>query len=183
MRISQRGRITIPKPLRDRFGLNHDAEVEITPTDDGLLIRKCTPEDAADNSHSEPEEALLFGCLREVNWATGTAQLHDDGGGYVALRFEPSLGDDMRRLATEYVEVRGRGQFDKDDRWTSVKVEQVSGTRSWREPFDIDAFLNDPNPKIFDPDKVVTVSEPFDVDEFIRVIHEGRDAGYEEPSA
>lgn len=84
MRISQRGRITIPKPLRDRFGLNHDAEVERT-----------------------------------------------------------------------------------------------SDAPSWREPFDIDALLNDPNPKIFDPDKVVTVSEPFDVDEFIRVIHEGRDAGYE----
>ncbi len=87
MRISQRGRIPIPKPLRDRFGLNHDAEVE-----------------------------------------------------------------------------------------------QVSGTRSWREPFDIDALLNDPNPKVFDPDNVVTVSEPFDVDEFIRTIHEGRDAGHEETS-
>ena len=182
MRISQRGRITIPKPLRDRFGLSDDAEVDITPTDDGLLIHKCTPKDDADNSHSEPEDAILFGCLREVNWATGTAQLHDDGGGYVALRFEPALGDDMRRLATEYVEVRGRGRFDKHDRWTTVEVEKVSGTRSWREPFDIDAMLNDPNPKIFDPEKVVTVSEPFDVDEFIRVIHEGRDAGYEEPS-
>ena len=40
MRISERGQITIPKHLRDRFGLNPDVEVELTPTEDGLLIRK-----------------------------------------------------------------------------------------------------------------------------------------------
>lgn len=42
MIISERGQITIPKALRDRFGLNHDVEVDITPTDGGLLIRKRT---------------------------------------------------------------------------------------------------------------------------------------------
>ncbi|MXY26221.1 MAG: AbrB/MazE/SpoVT family DNA-binding domain-containing protein [Acidobacteria bacterium] len=42
MRISERGQITIPKPLRDRFGMNHDVEVEITPTEQGLLIQKRT---------------------------------------------------------------------------------------------------------------------------------------------
>ena len=177
MRISQRGRITIPKPLRDRFGLNDEAEVEITPTDDGLLIHRCAPADGAIASHGEPEEALLFGWLREVNWATGTAQLHDYGGGYVPLRFDPALGDDMRRLATEYVEVRGKGRFDQGDGWTSVQVEQVSGTRSWREPFDIDAFLNNPNPKIFDPEKVVTIDiSDEEFEDFLRAIHEGRDA-------
>ena len=40
MRISKRGQITIPKSLRDRFGLHHNVEVEISPTDHGLLIRK-----------------------------------------------------------------------------------------------------------------------------------------------
>ena len=40
MRISERGQITIPKSLRDRFGMNHNVEVEITPTEQGLLIRK-----------------------------------------------------------------------------------------------------------------------------------------------
>ena len=40
MRISERGQITIPEHLRDRFGMNRDVEVEITPTDIGLLIRK-----------------------------------------------------------------------------------------------------------------------------------------------
>ena len=40
MRISERGQITIPKQLRDRFGMNKDVEVEITPTEHGLLIQK-----------------------------------------------------------------------------------------------------------------------------------------------
>ena len=39
MRISERGQLTIPKQLRDRLGLNHGVEVEITPTVGGLLIR------------------------------------------------------------------------------------------------------------------------------------------------
>lgn len=40
MRISERGQITIPKRLRDRFGMNRNVEVEIVPADNGLLIRK-----------------------------------------------------------------------------------------------------------------------------------------------
>ena len=42
MRISERGQITIPKHLRDRFGLNRNVEVEVVPTERGLLIQKRT---------------------------------------------------------------------------------------------------------------------------------------------
>lgn len=42
MRISERGQVTIPKALRDRFGMNQNVEVEITPTGEGLLVRKRT---------------------------------------------------------------------------------------------------------------------------------------------
>ena len=42
MRVSERGQITIPKALRDRFGMNHNVEVEIMPTSKGLLICKRT---------------------------------------------------------------------------------------------------------------------------------------------
>ncbi len=42
MRISERGQITIPKPLRDRFRMHRNVEVEISPTREGLLIRKRT---------------------------------------------------------------------------------------------------------------------------------------------
>ncbi len=40
MRISQNGQVTIPKELRERFGLHRDVEVEITATEGGLLISK-----------------------------------------------------------------------------------------------------------------------------------------------
>ena len=42
MRVSERGQITIPKALRDRFGMNRNVEVEMTPTERGLLIQKRT---------------------------------------------------------------------------------------------------------------------------------------------
>ena len=40
MKISERGQITIPKRLRERYGLHHGVEVEVCPAEDGLLIRK-----------------------------------------------------------------------------------------------------------------------------------------------
>ena len=40
MRISEQGQVTIPKHLRDRFGMTANVEVDITPTEKGLLIRK-----------------------------------------------------------------------------------------------------------------------------------------------
>lgn len=40
MKISERGQITIPKALRRKYGLSKDTEVDITPTDEGLMIRK-----------------------------------------------------------------------------------------------------------------------------------------------
>ena len=42
MKISERGQIIIPKHLRERFGMKHNVEVEISPTEQGLLIRKRT---------------------------------------------------------------------------------------------------------------------------------------------
>ena len=42
MCISERGQVTIPKKLRDRFGMNHNVDVELVPTEGGLLIRKRT---------------------------------------------------------------------------------------------------------------------------------------------
>ena len=136
--------------------------------------------------HSVPVDggatALLRGWLTEVNGDRLTAQLHDSSGSYVRLRFDAERYDDMRRLATEFVEVRGEGRFNPHDEWTSIHVERVDATRSRREPFDLETVLNDPNPKLFDPEQAITASEPFDVDEFVRVIHEGRDAGREESS-
>ena len=40
MKISERGQITIPKTLRDRFGFTKDVEVELVETKEGVLIQK-----------------------------------------------------------------------------------------------------------------------------------------------
>ena len=124
----------------------------------------------------EKQDALLQGWLKEVNWKSRTAQLHDYAGDFVRLRFGADLDEKMKELATAYVEVVGRGHFDSKGEWKTVLVDHVTATRSYDEPFDLHAFLNDPHPKVFDPDKVVTASEPFDVHEFIRIIRQGRDA-------
>ena len=42
MRVSERGQVTIPKALRDQFGINQNVEVEMVPTKRGLLIQKRT---------------------------------------------------------------------------------------------------------------------------------------------
>ncbi len=176
MRVSGRGQITIPKRLRERFGLYPDAEVEITPAGDGLLIRSCANGER-EGAGGEMEKALLYGWLKEVNWDGRTARLHDADGGSVRLSFGAELDGEMRRLATEYVEVHGAGRFDDRDEWVEVRVEQLNETRSSSEPFDVDAFLNDPNPKVFDPQKVVPIDltdEEFEA--FLSTIRQGREA-------
>ena len=40
MKISERGQVTIPRPLRDRFGMHHNVEVDFIPTEKGLLLQK-----------------------------------------------------------------------------------------------------------------------------------------------
>lgn len=40
MKISERGQITIPKALRDRYGLYRNVEVNLIASDDGVLIKK-----------------------------------------------------------------------------------------------------------------------------------------------
>lgn len=93
------------------------------------------------------------------------------------LTFDRTLDAEMLRLATQYVEVKGTGRFDKDDEWTSVHVAQLSETRSWSEPFDLEVFLNEPDPKVFDPDKAVTIDVTDEEWEaFDRAIREGREA-------
>ena len=53
-------------------------------------------------------------------------------------------------------------------------AEGVNRTNYPTQPFDLEAVLNDPNPKFFSREKILTASEPFDVEEFNRIIREGR---------
>jgi len=42
MKIGERGQVTIPKRLRDRYGLHKNAEVEFVPEEGGIRIQKRT---------------------------------------------------------------------------------------------------------------------------------------------
>ena len=55
MKISERGQLTIPKVLRDSFGLYKDVEVELIPRRDGILIQK--------RSRSKHPVDLVYGIL------------------------------------------------------------------------------------------------------------------------
>ena len=42
MKISERGQLTLPKALRNKFGLHKDVEVDLIPVKNGILIQKYT---------------------------------------------------------------------------------------------------------------------------------------------
>jgi bifunctional DNA-binding transcriptional regulator/antitoxin component of YhaV-PrlF toxin-antitoxin module len=51
MRINEEGQIRIPVPLRNHFGIDENAEVDIVPADEGILIKK---------REQEYDESLVF---------------------------------------------------------------------------------------------------------------------------
>lgn len=128
---------------------------------------------------SEEVDATLYGWLREVNWAKGTAQLHDYlGDGYINLAFGGTLALTMRQLATESVRVKGKGQFDRDGSWSKFTVSEVTAASGRHGPFSMKAFGENPSPKIFGvgppPPQIRLTEEEFD--SFVNAIKEGRKA-------
>ena len=122
------------------------------------------------------ERALLHGRLKNVSLRYRTAKLHQCNEKPVPLHFDAKLDHKMIRLRNKYIQVEGRGVINDNDRWESVHVDDANDEPYGKKTFDLEAFRNNPNPKIFDPDNLVTASEPFDVDEFLRIIYEGRNA-------
>lgn len=109
-------------------------------------------------------EALVRGWLRDVDPDAKTALLHDFAGHTIPLNFSEDLDGAVCRLETRHVEVRGSGRFNGNDEWVAVEVAAITATGS---------------PRAARPAKtgvVVTASEPFDVDEFNRIILDGRNA-------
>ena len=124
-----------------------------------------------------PEPALIQGRLCDVDSKLGTAKIDADFDELVPLRFKTSLERDMLSLETKFVKVWGHGWIDEDaDRWIVVEVEKIALPKTRT----IEEILNDPNPKVFDPDNVVTARELFDVDEFLQGVYEARRAGWKE---
>lgn len=40
MKVGERGQVTIPKPIRDRFGLGAEAEVDFVIVENEIVLRK-----------------------------------------------------------------------------------------------------------------------------------------------
>ena len=74
MRVSRRGQITIPKALRERLGMHHNIEVEITLTEQGLLIKK-----GHNEKSNSPRQAGTGSAGHNAADASETP--NDDGGG------------------------------------------------------------------------------------------------------
>ena len=119
----------------------------------------------------EPEPALMYGRLVDVDPEAGTAVLSAYRDCRVPLRLSAGMVGQALNLKHKFVKVTGQGWLDKNDQWIAVEVEEIGLPEP---PRSVEEILNDPNPKLFDPDTVIRASKPFDVDEFLRVIYEGR---------
>ena len=117
---------------------------------------------------------LLYGRLTKVNCEKRTAELHRFGDNPIALQFEDDLSETMQRLAARFVKVKGIGRFNDSDEWETITVHEIAAEHS-----ELDAFRAR-EPKIFDPARATSYyrhddDDPIDIEEFIRVIYEGRD--------
>ncbi len=99
----------------------------------------------------EPEPALIHGRLVEVDTQKGTAILSAYLDSRIPLRFDGSLEKEMLMLEKKFVKAKGHGWFNDEDRWIVVFVEEIAPPPP---PRTIEDIVNDPNPKLFDPDKV-----------------------------
>lgn len=129
----------------------------------------------ADNAQHATVEVFLQGWLMAVDYDLRAAELHECEGEIIPLRFSQHLDATMQRLTGQFVEISGLGLEEACGGWRSVYVNRVTGTRSLWETFDADELSSKSNKKVFRSEDVVVASEPFDVDEFISVIHEARD--------
>ena len=137
------------------------------------------PVEPADSSgqSSDPvevEKASVWGYLIAVDWSNKTARLERIVGKPVPLTFGDELAEDMRRFATKYAQIRGAGVISADDEWVSVNATSIEGDRDPYKPFDMEEFRAHPR-KPFRFEDLKPPSEPFDVDEFNRMIRTGRD--------
>ena len=100
----------------------------------------------------EPEPAITYGRLVDVDPETGCATLDVYQDDRIPLRFDDSMKSEALRLNGKSVKVKGHGWYDDHDNCVAVVIEELEYPAA--KPFDLDKFLNDPNPKLFDPDTV-----------------------------
>ena len=140
-----------------------------------VVISRAQRQRQAPHRRGGETEILLHGRLLEIDWKNSAAELHNYGETPVALRFDASLNETMRQLATRYVRVEGIGRFNANDEWETIMVHKIAAERSIVDDF------HEREPEIFDPDQATSFyqdddDDPVSIAEFIRVIYEARDA-------
>jgi antitoxin PrlF len=74
--VTSKGQVTIPKALRDRFGIEPGTEVDFAAAEDGIRLRKVV----------DRKKGLgAFGCLKEELAERSVKELLDDLRGSVDL--------------------------------------------------------------------------------------------------
>jgi AbrB family looped-hinge helix DNA binding protein len=74
--VTSKGQVTIPKQLRDRFGIEPGAQVDFIPVSDGIRLRK-----VVDIS----KQSGILGCLKKELAGQTVGQLLDELRGPVEL--------------------------------------------------------------------------------------------------
>ncbi len=115
------------------------------------------------------EDALVRGSLMEIDWAKRTARLDRFRQKSVKLRFTRALDDEMRKFATEFVNVEGSGLLKapetEREEWVYVDVENMYIPYQGKgKVFRKDEWAKDTR----------AIDTTFDVDEFNQMIRESR---------
>ncbi|HEY5749075.1 MAG TPA: AbrB/MazE/SpoVT family DNA-binding domain-containing protein [Chryseolinea sp.] len=74
--VTSKGQVTIPKELRDRFGIEPGALVDFTAAEDGIRLRKVV---------NRGKQSKVFGCLKAELGDRSVAELLNDLRGSVEL--------------------------------------------------------------------------------------------------
>jgi AbrB family looped-hinge helix DNA binding protein len=74
--VTSKGQVTIPKELRDQFGIEPGAQLDFVATADGIRLRK-----VVDRS----KRLRVFGCLKEELAGRSVNELLDELRGPVAM--------------------------------------------------------------------------------------------------
>ena len=82
--VTSKGQVTIPKELRDRFGIEPGAQVDFAPAEDGIRLRKVV---------DRRKQTKVFGCLKAELGDRGVTELLDELRGPVMLPKARAKGD------------------------------------------------------------------------------------------
>jgi AbrB family looped-hinge helix DNA binding protein len=74
--VTSKGQVTIPKELRDRFGIEPGAQVDFVAADDGIRVRKVV---------DRRKQAKVLGCLKTELAGQSVADILDELRGPVEL--------------------------------------------------------------------------------------------------